>query len=308
MVYWNYIIAEENLKTAQIAYKNTGDIRNLIRRKISFGLSERQDIYDWEGRVLLAQNGQEGATLGFMNARLALLRALNIDRNAEIETERDFVSLPPDTPVEVSIQEAFKKRTDLANLHAAIEIAEMKLRIAKGDSLPSLTLSGGIGYNDYNPDSVSGSFNTINKQWNVGIAASKALGNTANDADIKNAQNDLQKRKIELKQLEDGIRDEITVRTAQCETAYKIYNQTTKSSEFAKSYYLQIMNKFSQGRLETTQLKLAFDNYISLRNSALKTLVDYNVALLELEIAKNTVFEKYSIDVNRIIGLADTQQ
>ena len=60
--------------------------------------------------------------------------------------------------------------------------------------------------------------------------------------------------------------------------------------------------RFSQGRYETTQLKLAFDNYIVQKNSELKSLIDYNVALLELDIAKNCVFEKYSVDIDGVIA------
>ena len=87
-----------------------------------------------------------------------------------------------------------------------------------------------------------------------------------------------------------------------CGAAYLIYKQTTQSAEYARSYYEQVYKRFSQGRYESTHLKLAFDNYIMLKNSALKSLVDYNVSLLELDIAKNTVFEKYSIDIDKAVS------
>jgi outer membrane protein TolC len=295
--YWNVIIASENLKTAQIAYNNTKDIRNLVKRKSAFGISEKEELFDWEGRVLQFKNMQDGAQLGYMNSRLAILRALDLDRNTEIELTQDLNTDPPDVTFEVAIRDAFRNRTDLANLRAALRIAENSLDIAKGKSLPSVTASAGIGYNDYDPDSLSGSFNTYNKQWKVGITVSKAIGGTSEEADMADTKNMLLKRQIELRQLESGIRDEIQLRVAQCETTYNIYKQTAQASEYSRAYYERIYNKFSQGRYETTQLKLAFDNYIMQRNNVLKSLVDYNVALLQLDIARNTVFEKYHIDV-----------
>ena len=60
--------------------------------------------------------------------------------------------------------------------------------------------------------------------------------------------------------------------------------------------------RFSQGRYESAQLKLAFDNYIMQKNNELKSLIEYNVALLELDIAKNCVFEKYSVDIDGAIA------
>jgi outer membrane protein TolC len=301
LAYWNIIIASENMKTAQIAYNNTRDIRNLIKRKSAFGISEKEELFDWEGRVLQFKNMLDGAQLGYTNSRLGILRALDMDNTTEIELIQDLDTAPPDLTFEIAIREAFKNRTDLANLREAIKIAETSVDIAKGKSLPSVTANAGVGYNDYDKNSLSGSFDTVNRQWVVGITVSKPIGGTTDEADIRTAKNTLTKRQIELKQLERGIRDEIQIRIAQCETTYTIYKQTLQTSEYARSYYERVYNKFSQGRYETTQLKLAFDNYIVQRNNALKSLIDYNIARLQLDIAMNTVFEKYQIDVKNVL-------
>jgi outer membrane protein TolC len=299
--YWNLIIASENLKTAQIAYSNTKEIRDLVKKKSAFGISEKEELFDWEGRLLQFKNMLDGAQMGYTNSRLTILRELDLDHSSEIELVQDLNTSPPDITFEVAIRDAYKNRTDLANLREAIKIAQTGIDIAKSKSLPSVTANAGIGYNDYDPNSAAGSFDTFNKQWSVGITVSKSIGGTTEEADIRASRNALMKRQIELQQLERGIHDEIEIRIAQCQTTYTIYKQSMQSSDYARSYYEKIYNKFSQGRYETTQLKLAFDNYIVQRNNALKSLVDYNVALLQLDIARNTVFEKYNIDVNNIL-------
>jgi outer membrane protein TolC len=299
--YWNCVIAEENLKTAQIAYKNTQDIRDLVKRKSAVGMSEPEEQYDWESRVLLTKNSVEGAQVEFTNARLAILRALDLDRNSDVEIVRNLNMDPPDATYEVAIKDALKKRTDLANLRQALEISEMSYASAKNSALPSIKASGGMGYSDYNT-SFSKSYDTCNKQWFAAVTISKPLEGTYDDAEIKASKNALAKRRIEVRQLENGIRDEIRVRLDQCNAAYKVYKQTTQASDNAQIYYEFILRKFTQGRYESTYLKLAFDNYILLRTNALKTLVDYNIALLQFDIAKNTVFEKYSIDVDALVS------
>lgn len=300
IIYWNFIIADENLKTAQAAYKNTLDIRDLVKRKSALGLSEKSDLLDWESRALQMQNSVEGAQLGFLNAKTAVLRALDLDRKSELLIEQDLLFAAPDISYDIALKEAFKNRTDLANLRAANDISELNYEIAKGNLYPSVKAIAGLGYNDYN-EKFGKSYDTFNKQWNAGVVVSSPIGNTYANAEVESAKNERAKRKIELSQLEDGIRDEIRIRLSACETSYKIYRQTTQSSEYSKGYYDQILQRFMQGRADTTMLKLAFDNYIMLRTSALKSLVDYNVAMLQFDIARNTVFEKYSINADQIL-------
>jgi len=229
-----------------------------------------------------------------------VLRALDLDRKSELLIEQDLLFAAPDISYDIALKEAFKNRTDLANLRAANDISELNYEIAKGNLYPSVKAIAGLGYNDYN-EKFGKSYDTFNKQWNAGVVVSSPIGNTYANAEVESAKNERAKRKIELSQLEDGIRDEIRIRLSACETSYKIYRQTTQSSEYSKGYYDQILQRFMQGRADTTMLKLAFDNYIMLRTSALKSLVDYNVAMLQFDIARNTVFEKYSINADQIL-------
>ena len=49
---WLVAIAEEELKTTQESLRSTVDIRNLIGRKLRLGLSEREDLLDWNAKVI----------------------------------------------------------------------------------------------------------------------------------------------------------------------------------------------------------------------------------------------------------------
>jgi outer membrane protein TolC len=302
IAYWNYIMADENYKTAQIAYNNTQDIRNLVRRKSRAGISEKEELYDWEGRVLQAKNILDGSGLALLDARLAVQRELDMDRDSDIEIVRNLTVDAPTETFESAVRIALANRADLRNIKAAIEISEMNLSMAKNSGLPSVRLSGGLGYNDYDQSQRYGAFSTENRQWNVSVMVSAPLCGTYDEANIESAKRTLSKTRITEKQLEDGIRDEIRVRIAKCEASYRIYRQTAQSGEYARAYYDQVYKRFSQGRYESAQLKLAFDNYIALINYTLKTLIDYNVSMLELDIAKNAVFEKYSIDIDAVIS------
>ena len=300
--YWDYVMANETYATALTAFRHTQEIRDLVGRKSRAGIAEKEELYDWEGRVLLAKNGLDAAEVGRTNSRLAVLRALDRDPGTELEIRQNLSNVEMQDTFESAYAEALRKRNDLRDMKAAVELAEMNLSIAKGNSLPSLKAGAGVGYNNYSTTGVRSSFDTINPQWGVSLTMSMPIEGTYDDACVDEAKKALAKNRILLRQLESGIRDEIRVRVDTCGAAYKIYRQTARTSEYARAYYEQVYKRFSQGRYETTQLKLAFDNYIVQKNSELKSLIDYNVALLELDIANNCVFEKYSVDIDGVIA------
>ena len=302
VAYWDYIMANETYNTALTAFRHTQEIRDLVVRKSRAGISEKEELYDWEGRALLAKNGLDAAEVGRVNSRLAVLRALDYEPDAELEIRQNLFSGQMQDTFESAYAEALRKRTDLANMKAGVELAEMNLAVAKGNSLPSLKAGAAMGYNDYGTSGARSSFDTYNRQWGVSLTMSMPLERTYDEACVDEAKKTLARNRILLRQLECGIRDEIRVRIEKSAAAYRIYRQTSQSSGYARAYYEQVYRRFSQGRYESAQLKLAFDNYIMQKNNELKSLIDYNVALLELDIAKNSVFEKYSVDIDGAIA------
>ncbi|MCP4136574.1 MAG: hypothetical protein GY754_36730, partial [bacterium] len=82
---------------------------------------------------------------------------------------------------------------------------------------------------------------------------------------------------------------------------YKIYDQTKKSRRYAQNYYGQVLQKFKRGRYSAVQLKLALDAYIQARYAELKSLVDYNIALIRRDFSRNIIFENLGIDIDGIL-------
>ena len=156
------------------------------------------------------------------------------------------------------------------------------------------------GNQDYDR-SASQSYDNINKEYSLGFELTYPLENRNAKVKMRNAVLDLEKMKVELKALEKSIKDEIASIVKQCEVDYKVYEQTKRSRAFAQNYYYQVYRKFKRGRYSALQLKLALDGFIQSRREELKSLIDYNIALLKRDFARNVIFENLGIDIDGIL-------
>jgi len=299
--YWNASIAEKNLDTAKESLKSTIDIKNLVMRKMKLGLSEREEILDWNGKVLEGKNFRDNAEKILFDARLSVLRILNLDPKTDFEIGKTFKRTAPVIIYERALKDAFLKRVDWSNSKIDIKNGMIQYRIAGYDAFPTLRLKAGYGNNDYDSESYLKTMNNIRPEFTAGLELSMPLENTAADVKLRDARLLLMKNHVAQKKLEKEIRDQIASSVKQCDVSFKVYEQTKKSRQYRQNYYFQVLKKFKRGRYSALQLKVALDGYILSRQMELQSLVDYNIALIRRDLARNVIFENLGIDIDRIL-------
>ena len=299
--YWNILVAEESLEITEISLKSTIDIRDLIKKKQSLGLSEMEELFDWNSKVLQSKNAYEITKKNLYDARMAVARILNLDIGTDFDLAKIFKTTSPKVTFDHALKDALLKRVDLANQRTLLENSELEYKIAFHNTEPSLTLNFSAGFDDYSNEGYSETFNDFNKQWSIGFKASYPLGNDQAVARMSKAMLDYRKNRIELKRLQKEISDEIDSIVKQCDVMFIVYEKNRQSKELSKKYYNQLLKKFKQGRYNAVQLKLALDNYINMRHQELKSLVDYNITLLRRDLARNVVFEEFGINIDLIL-------
>lgn len=303
--YWNVAIAEENLRTSREGLTNTEAIRDLIGRKARLGLAEGDEVLDWDSRVLQGRNSRDRADKLLFDARLTMMRTLNLDPSLEIEVGATFREDPPSVKVEEALHDAFTMRSDWKAIQALIAAAEAEYRIAESEALPSLRLKAAAGSVDVDRRSYPGTLNNVNPVFSTGMEMTYPLGNSAAETRLKEARLSLSREKLNAQALEKQIRDEVVSAVKQCETDYEIFRRTRRAREYAVAYYQQVLAKFRQGRYSVLQLKLALDAYLTARYAELQSLVAYNVSLLRRDVVRNTVFRDLGIDIDGVLRMLD---
>jgi len=69
----------------------------------------------------------------------------------------------------------------------------------------------------------------------------------------------------------------------------------------SESYYQGMMQDLRLGRLNSAIVKNGLGALVQSREGELQALVGYNVSLLEYDVVRNILFEKYNIDVEKYI-------
>jgi len=246
--YWNIAVAEENLKTVNVNYDNSVKTRNLVRKKLKLGLSEKEGLLDWKGKVLKSRNNLNLAEKALYDAKLNMVRILNLDSSSNIEIGETFVTVAPTITFENALKDAFEKRIDWYNSKIAIENAKIDYGVATSSLLPSLKLKLAGGNKDFDTDAYYSTLNDINSEYEISLALTYPLENSVAKANMTDAKLNIKKTIVNHYKLKKEIRDEIDSLVKECDVTYKVYLQTKEATSFARRYYQQVFIKFNRGR------------------------------------------------------------
>lgn len=303
--YWAIITAGENLKTSRVALRNMRDLYNVILRKSRIGLAQKFEVNQYRSQLFISRNNVQLALQRLFDARLKLLKNLNLDNNLEIESITRLFEKKPFITFKSAILEAIKNRTDLKNALLGVKMAKHNLKIANNNQLPEVNLFANVGSagQDTNPGGSLPEVPTFsNPQLSVGVKATHILDNEETKTALRDARYELKQARLKVKQLQKDIKDEILSLVKKSNIQYNIYQNTGEAQTQAHLYYTSLRKEIRRGRFSAHDLKDALDNYIQSRYSTTFSLIDYNITLLRMDLAQNNILKRFGLDMKKILA------
>jgi len=204
------------------------------------------------------------------------------------------------------VQAALENRAEIHQSKLNIENARINIAVAKNQALPKFdllfryTLSGLAS----NPGRAFDEMSTSHFQdYFVGVSFEYPIGNRAARASLRKA--DLQRKQAisGLREVIEKVILEVSVAVRALQTAYNQLEPAKKAVE-ASAENLEAIEKrttdFSPAFLEV-RLN-AQETLASARRSLLSALVNYNVALVDLERAKDTLLQYDQVNLLAAVG------
>ena len=198
---------------------------------------------------------------------------------------------------------ALEKRIDILYYNNLIKSSELNLIRVKDESLPSLNLSGSYGaygISDKGIDSYSESFKRQGMEWSVGLNFKMLLNKKARESEIRVAQNQLAKVKIEKEKAMKLI-------TLQIDSTYdqlKRLKQKIKTSDTAVKLATQRLNQeqklVSEGKGNIYKLVEQQELMTRTKIKAVEAKAMLNKSIISLWISSGQIFEKLDVDKNLI--------
>lgn len=313
--YWSLSIYDSQVDTFSKLYKNTEEIKVLTQRKRNLGLSESFEVNQWNSVLSQTASLLEKAKIERLQKERDLVRILNVDPNSKIAGVTDLNLNPPKlTNQNEDLEYAYKNRLDLITLQRSRRMAELGLANALEEEIPSVKASLSYGnisqsleapYLNWNTQ--RGVYSFLYPQLYAELKMEHPLWNEEVKAEIQAAKIDGASLKIAEEELKASIRDELQDRRDQILSSYKVLQETIQTQKENEKYYNGLLSRFRQGRYNAVVVKTALDALVQTDLALTQAKINYNINLLRYDLAKNYVFEKYGVDIYRILAAAEKE-
>jgi outer membrane protein TolC len=308
--YWDYSVKDNAAKTYEQLLANTKNIRNLTIRKRSLGLSESFEVNQWNALLAQAESQLQNAIVERDEAKRKLIRTLDLPANTDFaKTTPLNEDLPTPLNYTADLEYAYLHRADYKNIARKKENAELAMKMANNDALPSLKVSGSMGYQAQNlvghgqnfSDKKTGVSSGLYPIKQGALDFSYPIADKGVKAGIRDAEIQKRQANLESEDIHKFVADDVKTRIDVLKVSHKIYKNAEVTELETRKYYNGVLRSFQQGRFNAVSVKNALDALIQDQLNLIRTKVDYNINLHRYYVSKNSLFEEYKIDREKLV-------
>ena len=308
--YWSLSVADSAVLTYERLLENAKSISKLTARKQAIGTAERFEQSQWNSVVANVESQVERTKLDRDDAKRRLQRILGVDSQTEINGVTDLVEVIPEINLEADIKYALENRIDLKNLKRQKELAKLGLSVAEDEDMPSVKISGTASSRAQSLLSPQdnyylGNYNGIRSwkypEYRADVTLSYPLWDQGVKTTIRDSQINIKEITDQEAALTREIEDELRTRYEAIKSSYLVLLTAKRTEEETKKFYDGLVTKFIQGRYSALAVKNALDAFTQAQLVGFQAKVNFNINLLRYDLAKNYLFEKYDIDVYKVL-------
>ncbi len=230
---------------------------------------------------------------------------INVSDNALIDPSDRPIAEPVVFNVADSIETALRQRTELQEDRLKLEQSDITITVARNDLLPKLDLTASVQSNGLSNEWDSAFGSVVNPgqfiDYSAGIRLEFPLGNRQAEAEVR--QRELERNQVLTQTVDDAQKIVIEVKKQLRELmgSYTELRQREESRILAAKELQAITRKEEIVALTPEFLQLKLDSQGRLADAEqtlIQAIVNYNLALVRLEVAKGTLleFDRVSLD------------
>jgi len=302
--YWTTVIAKVSLENAGLQVRETKKVRDITARNARYGLADDFQLNLYNAMLAGAEAKLLMARTQYRQSLRSFLSTINMDESLDVTGTAVFSNRYQPVDVEEALKTAYEKRADYRAAVMQLENAKMSLEMAKNNSLPSLNavVQGKVSGEN---NSFGGSYGDIMQFKYPAIQGNLQMSYPIGDKEVyateRNARFKVKQSEIELDKIKRGVRDNILESTDYIEATFQCYQKAVEARKQSELAYQGMLRDLRLGRLNSAIVKNTLDALIATRDAELSSVVGYNQSVLFFDVARNILFEKYNIDVDKYI-------
>ena len=301
--YWELVFALENLKVKELSLNRAKDLLETNKARMKAGTASQLEVLAAEVEVASRKQEVILAQKTLSDAQDNLKIVTNLIHNPRL-WNIDIIPLdkPPLKAKEInlveSVRTAFEKRPDYRQAKIDLKNRDIKIKVAKNEYLPTLDLKGSFGlngldrhYNDAFDEMSKGGY----ESWSAGLSFEYPLGNRGARSKYKKRLLEKEKALIDFKNLEQKIIIQVREAVRGTNTDYKRVAAAETVRRLRERKLSAEEERFKEGLTTTHDILEYQEDLAEAQSSYLRSIIDYNKSLINLEKTKGTVLKRENI-------------
>lgn len=302
--YWAVTVRKSAMDNSTVGLNSAKEVRDIIARNAQYGLAESYDLNQYNALVAGAEATLTDSTRQYNDAVRNFLRTVNMPPETEVKGVTELVDELPALDRDTSVKTAMEKRIDFKNAILKLENAKKEISMEKNNSLPSVSAGARVstmGQDEDLPPAVKDTATGTYPSLNVNLKMSYPLDDAEQKSKVRNAYFKAKQAEFKLEEKKNEVRDDVLSKLEAVETSHAILINSKIAKTESELYYQKILAKFKLGKTNSIVIRTALDSMVQSRQKELEALVGYNVALLQFDLAKNEIFDRYKVDAEKYI-------
>jgi len=305
--YWELVFALDNLKVKGLSLKRAEDLLEANKARMKAGTASQIEVLAAEAEVASRKQEVIIAQKMLSDAQDDLKIVTNLIQDTKLwNFDINPLDRPPLEAKEIdlveSVRTAFQKRPDYLKEKIDLKNKDIKIKVAKNERLPALDLKGSFGlngldrhYNDAFDEMSKGEY----ESWSAGLSFEYPLGNREARSKYKKRLLEKEKALIDFKNLEQKIIAQVREAVRGTNTDYKRVAAAETLRRLRERRLSAEEERFKEGLTTTHDILEYQEDLAEAQSGYLRSIVDYNKSLIDLEQAKGTVLEKENIKLEQ---------
>lgn len=297
--YYNLAFAREQLTVRNFSLALANRLYDEAKTRRDTGVATNLDVLQAEVGIANARRNvilSEQSVKDRQDALLALIGQFELD--SAVGTVR-FAEVSGATPVFASSYAMAKaSQPDYLSSVAAIEQLQLDLHLAKNAKLPTLSIGGALGYSG-RQGSADAAYRQIpdldGYTWQVDLSLTMPLGFRGDKAAYRQSLATLNRERVRLRQLEQGIEVQVRSAVRSVETNLESVKIATLASHLSERQYELEKARFDAGLSTSRRVLEAQNDLESNRVNELSAKVTLHTAIAALHRLEGSSLQRYAV-------------
>ncbi|HDP80247.1 MAG TPA: TolC family protein [Spirochaetes bacterium] len=302
--YWTVVMHSSAVENARLELQETRRVRDITAVNVRLGLSEAYELNFYNTLVAGAEAKTASSLQQYRDAVKTLLATLNLPEDTEISEKAVLSDRLPEINEESALKYAYGKRADYQGALLSLTSAKKQLEIHENDALPrvvaELNLSSLAQRVDVPPaygDAAAAAYPSLEAR----VKVTYPLDDREQKTNERDARYRVEQAKIQVDKYRRLVRDDISRSIEHVGTYHLVYEKAREARLQAERYYQGLLGNLRRGRLRASIVKDGLVAMVESRQQERQALIQFNLSLLQMEVAKNGLFEKYGVVVDEYV-------